>query len=66
MLQRLYLINPPMNFKYKGKLHKLKKADGPERIEQEWWKKAGQLCDYYAVEDEEGYPLVAVSVRALG
>jgi protein ImuB len=46
---------PPMLFRYKGKLHKIKKADGPERIEQEWWIQEGQHRDYYAVEDEEGY-----------
>ena len=45
---------PPMNFRYKGKLHKILKADGPERIEQEWWIQEGQHRDYYAVEDEEG------------
>lgn len=45
---------PPMNFRYKGKLHKIKKADGPERIEQEWWLQEGQHRDYYCVEDEEG------------
>jgi protein ImuB len=46
---------PPMLFRYRGKLHKIKKADGPERIEQEWWIQDGQHRDYYAVEDEEGY-----------
>ncbi len=45
---------PPMNFRYKGKLHKVIKADGPERIEQEWWILEGEHRDYYAVEDEEG------------
>ena len=45
---------PPMLFRYRGKLHKIKKADGPERIEQEWWIQDGQHRDYYAVEDEEG------------
>ena len=45
---------PPMNFRYKGKLHTIKKADGPERIEQEWWIEEGQHRDYYFVEDEEG------------
>ena len=45
---------PPMNFQYKGKLHTIKKADGPERIEQEWWIEPGQHRDYYYVEDEEG------------
>jgi protein ImuB len=45
---------PPMMFRYEGKLHKIKKADGPERIEQEWWIQDGPLRDYYSVEDEEG------------
>jgi protein ImuB len=45
---------PPMLFRYKGKLHKIIKADGPERIEQEWWLQQGQHRDYYYVEDEEG------------
>lgn len=45
---------PPMSFRYKGKLHKIIKADGPERIEQEWWLQQGQHRDYYYVEDEEG------------
>jgi protein ImuB len=45
---------PPMNFRYKNKLHKIIKADGPERIEQEWWIQQGQHRDYYYVEDEEG------------
>jgi protein ImuB len=45
---------PPMLFRYKGRLHKIIKADGPERIEQEWWLQQGQHRDYYYVEDEEG------------
>ncbi len=45
---------PPMMFRYKGKLHKVVKADGPERIEQEWWIRNGRHRDYYAIEDEEG------------
>ena len=45
---------PPMLFRYKNKLHKIIKADGPERIEQEWWIQDGEHRDYYAVEDEEG------------
>ena len=45
---------PPMNFRYNNKLHKIIKADGPERIEQEWWIQGGEHRDYYAVEDEEG------------
>ena len=46
---------PPMLFRYKGNLHKIVKADGPERIEQEWWLQQGQHRDYYAVEDQEGH-----------
>ena len=45
---------PPMLFRYKGRLHKIIKADGPERIEQEWWLQEGQHRDYYYVEDEDG------------
>ncbi len=46
---------PPMLFRYKGKVHNIKKADGPERIEREWWLDPGELRDYYCVEDEEGF-----------
>lgn len=45
---------PPMLFRYRGMLHKIIKADGPERIEQEWWLQQGQHRDYYYVEDEGG------------
>ena len=45
---------PPINFRYKGKLHTIHKADGPERIEQEWWLENGQHRDYFLVEDTEG------------
>lgn len=45
---------PPMHFRHKGQLHTIKKADGPERIEQEWWIQVGEHRDYYIVEDETG------------
>lgn len=45
---------PPMLFRYKGKLHEIKKADGPERIEREWWLENGEHRDYYTVEDAAG------------
>jgi protein ImuB len=45
---------PPLLFIYKGQLHNIKKADGPERIEQEWWIENGLYRDYYCVEDESG------------
>jgi protein ImuB len=45
---------PPMLFRHKGNIHKIVRADGPERIEQEWWLQQGQHRDYYRVEDEHG------------
>lgn len=45
---------PPMLFRYKGELHQVNKADGPERIEQEWWLQQGLYRDYYCIEDDKG------------
>jgi len=45
---------PPMLFRYKGTVHTIKRADGPERIEREWWIEEGLHRDYYHVEDEKG------------
>jgi protein ImuB len=45
---------PPLLFNYKGTLHTVKKADGPERIEQEWWTDKSEYRDYYCLEDENG------------
>jgi protein ImuB len=45
---------PPVLFRYKGELHNVSKADGPERIEQEWWQAKGLYRDYYCVEDKHG------------
>jgi protein ImuB len=45
---------PPLLFNYKGTLHTIKKADGPERIEQEWWTDKSEYRDYYCLEDELG------------
>lgn len=45
---------PPLLFRHKGVLHQVAKADGPERIEQEWWLEQGLHRDYYQVEDEHG------------
>lgn len=45
---------PPLLFIHKGTRYDIKKADGPERIEQEWWKQEGLYRDYYCVEDERG------------
>jgi protein ImuB len=45
---------PPLLFRYNGITHTVRKADGPERIEREWWIDEGEYRDYYQVEDEFG------------
>ena len=45
---------PPLMFRYKCRIHHIKKADGPERIEREWWLEGGEHRDYYNVEDQDG------------
>ena len=45
---------PPMLFRYKGQVHNVIRADGPERIEQEWWIQQGLHRDYYVIEDQNG------------
>lgn len=45
----------PMLFRYKGEVHHVKRSDGPERIEREWWLDEGEHRDYYIVEDQNGY-----------
>lgn len=45
---------PPMHFKYRSRLYTITKADGPERIANEWWLDAAPYRDYYALEDNKG------------
>ncbi len=45
---------PPVHFLHKGNIHRIRKADGPERIEGEWWLDGGEARDYYCAEDEGG------------
>lgn len=45
---------PPMLFIYKNETHHIKRSDGPERIEREWWLDEGEHRDYYQVEDQDG------------
>ena len=46
--------DPPMLFRRKGVLHRIRHSEGPERIEAEWWLRSGELRDYYRLEDETG------------
>lgn len=48
---------PPVRFTWRGKMYHVRKADGPERIYGEWWKRtheADAVRDYFQVEDESG------------
>jgi protein ImuB len=48
---------PPLRFSWRGETHRIRKADGPERIYGEWWKhlsEADSVRDYFQVEDESG------------
>lgn len=45
---------PPLLFRHQGKVYQIRKADGPERIEREWWLEEGPHRDYYCVEDQDG------------
>jgi protein ImuB len=45
---------PPKQFLFKDKLYEVVKADGPERIEYEWWRGEQLHRDYYVVEDNKG------------
>jgi protein ImuB len=49
--------HPPVSFTWRGIRRRVKRADGPERIFGEWWKRDAELeavRDYFQVEDEAG------------
>lgn len=49
--------HPPVSFTWKGKRRKIVRAEGPERLFGEWWKRDSEIQavrDYFQVEDEEG------------
>ena len=41
-------------FRRRGRFHQLRMAEGPERLECEWWREDAPSRDYYLVEDEAG------------
>ena len=41
-------------FRRQGRFHQLRMAEGPERLECEWWREDAPSRDYYLVEDEAG------------
>ncbi|MBF0327464.1 MAG: hypothetical protein HQL42_20785 [Alphaproteobacteria bacterium] len=46
--------NPPVLFRWRRTTHRIRLADGPERIADAWWKEHAPTRDYYCVEDETG------------
>jgi protein ImuB len=49
--------HPPLHFTWRGTRRRISRADGPERIFGEWWRRAEEsaaIRDYFMVEDEAG------------
>jgi protein ImuB len=46
--------DPPVLFRWRRVMHRVRRADGPERIAGEWWRHSNELRDYYRIEDESG------------
>lgn len=55
--------HPPALFRWRGRGHRIARAEGPERLAPEWWRGrldlgeaalAADTRDYYRVEDDEG------------
>jgi protein ImuB len=52
--------DPPSQFRWRGRLHRVRRAEGPERIAEEWWKadiddvSVAHVRDYYRIEDQGG------------
>jgi protein ImuB len=45
---------PPSRFTWRQCRHEVARAEGPERIAMEWWRKDGLTRDYFRVETKEG------------
>jgi len=49
--------HPPRSVTWRGNRHKVVRADGPERIFGEWWRRPAELeavRDYFMIENEQG------------
>jgi protein ImuB len=52
--------DPPLTFRWRGQLRKVRRSEGPERLSEEWWRRTpgeigpAHVRDYYRVEDETG------------
>ncbi len=45
---------PPFQFVWRGMVHRVAHAQGPERIAGEWWRDREPTRDYYRIEDSAG------------
>ena len=45
---------PPLLFRWRQTLHRVRRAEGPERLAGEWWRESAPDRDYYLVEDQDG------------
>ena len=52
--------DPPVFFRWRGRLRRVRRAEGPERLAEEWWRRppgetgVSDVRDYYRVEDDTG------------
>ncbi len=52
--------DPPRQFRWRKRLHRVARAEGPERLAAEWWRqeigevRTDEIRDYYRVEDQDG------------
>lgn len=47
--------HPPVHFRWRRRLHRVIRAEGPERLSGEWWRDdPAEARDYFRVEDEDG------------
>jgi protein ImuB len=47
--------DPPREFLWQSRRHRIRHAEGPARIEPEWWRAGGGATrDYWRLEDEDG------------
>ncbi|MGF9565100.1 DNA polymerase Y family protein [Neorhizobium sp. BT27B] len=48
---------PPATITWRGKRHRVRRADGPERVFGEWWRTPSELeavRDYFVIENDDG------------
>ena len=63
--------HPPVSFFWRGSRRRVRRADGPERLFSEWWKRDSELIavrDYFQVQDDavrQSYSRVAAPIASV-